>query len=295
MNYRTNYLIYQGLIFILLTSLAGACAVFDRRNTILINAVEEYLVPESKPGQYLLAPIYIPVGLAAGVLDAFVVHPLRMIPRAVQDTDDSLWEFSEESGYVTHAGSVVYRTAFSPVFFAGAWLFRSAFITSDPEYEEEKPPGMAEGSYSDFLKAGDEESLRYSLARCEGSSPSTADLVRTFEAYYPVIENQQSPDYDSLAMRALWCLRSRSKDRQAYSFFEDRLKAWEGPASRVLMSQSAEFIREQESPEAAHILLRAVRNPDIPWQTRHDILLQLVYMSNEEAKKTVVRELGDGR
>ncbi|MCB1169096.1 MAG: hypothetical protein KDK25_02120 [Leptospiraceae bacterium] len=284
-----------GLLVILLVALLGSCAVFDRRNTILINAVEEYMVPESETGQYLLAPIYIPVGLAAGVLDAFVVHPIRMIPRAIQDTDDSLWEFSEESGYVTHAGSVVYRAAFSPVFFAGAWLFRSAFITSEPDYEEEKPPGMAEGSYSDFLEARDEPSLLYSLRRCDGSSPSTGDLVRTYEIYFPSIQNQENPDYGSLPLMALRCLRSRLKDQRAHNFFENRLNTWNGPASRIVMNQAAEFFREQDSAEAARILLRAVRNPEIPWQSRHDILLQLVYISNEEAKKAVVQGLGDGR
>jgi hypothetical protein len=106
--------------------LLTGCAFFNRQNTPLLNVVERTIVPKSVSMRVALAPVVIPIGITAGALDVFVVHPIMVVPDALRDTREALWK-SRVTGYVTAMGSLIPRTAVTPVVFAGAWFGRSAF------------------------------------------------------------------------------------------------------------------------------------------------------------------------
>ena len=268
----------------------SSCAVFDRRNTILVNAVEEHMVPETQPSRLLLAPIYIPVGLMAGVLDAFVVHPVRMIPEALKDTDDALWEFSDESGYVTHAGSIVYRGAFSPVFFAAVWLARSAFIGLDGA-ETEAPADRPEGSYEDFLRTGNKPGLIYDLENCSVEAPSTALLVKTYQAFSAELSDADLGDgYGNPGFRAVLCLMER-KDEQSFQFFKARLTDSNDGQLRWIHNNAINYFRLKDSERAARVLLEALNVPGHSLELNMSILRGLMYMQDEGAQRLILRSI----
>jgi len=127
-------------IFFAITSLIiylfgfSNCAAFNRKNTPLIRAVENNLVPEKYPNKVLLAPVYLPIGIAGGILDIFIIHPALQIKPSFLETKNFLWKI-KFNGYFSEMGSLPVRAAFSPVFFSLGFLFRSAFdLDSDFEY-----------------------------------------------------------------------------------------------------------------------------------------------------------------
>lgn len=277
----------------LIFALSG-CAVFDRKNTILVNAVEQNLVPESGAARWLLAPIYLPVGLAAGVLDAFLVHPLRMIPEAISDTDDFLWEFSDETGYVTHAGSIVYRTAVSPVVFTVIWLARSAFIGFD-DGDLAEPESRPEGSYAELLQAGNKPGLIYDLNRCSITSPATDLLVRTIGIYEAELDSDAEGFYSNPAFLATECLIRREKDSAALKFFQDRLLNSPDGRWGWLEGRSIDYLQRMNSRQSAMILIQAVRQESLSEELRMAILRGLVAMDNEEARRLILDSMSGSR
>ncbi len=271
--------------------LAPGCAVFDRRNTILVNAVEENMVPENQPSRALMAPIYIPVGLMAGVLDAFIVHPIRMLPRAAEDTSDALWEFSDETGYVTHAGSVVYRAGFSPIFFSLVWLARSAFIgfDDDPVAPGERP----EGSYEDLLERRDVQGLRYDLARCDDKTIAVDLLIRTFDEFEDQsLEPGENRFYDSPAFLAVRCLESRDSE-SVFAFFQARLLAPESAELTWVHDQSIQYFQRHNSPRAARVLMKALIVPGRSREFKMAILRGAIFMNNSDAQQVILDSLSD--
>ncbi|PJZ26648.1 hypothetical protein CH352_04540 [Leptospira hartskeerlii] len=111
------------LIFILGFS---NCAVFNRNNTPLVVKVEENLVPEDTGKKIIAAPIFIPLGLVAGVLDLFIVHPIIRIPDAFNDTISLLWT-PRGNGYVTNMGFLPISIVLTPIVFTLDLLARSSF------------------------------------------------------------------------------------------------------------------------------------------------------------------------
>ena len=116
----------RALLMLLPLCVCCSCAVAVPENRRLVTWVEENLVPEGETEKVLVAPVVLPIGMAAGVLDAFVVHPAYVIDDAYESTMDALWR-DVDLGYVTYCGSLPFRAALTPVVFFGGALARSIF------------------------------------------------------------------------------------------------------------------------------------------------------------------------
>jgi hypothetical protein len=110
--------IFTFMIVIFLTSLLTNCAIFQKKNLLLVNAVEENLIPEDKNKKILALPLIVPVGMIAGLLDVFIVHPISVLPRVGRETISSLWTSREKLGYVTRMGTIPFSTIASPPVFS---------------------------------------------------------------------------------------------------------------------------------------------------------------------------------
>ncbi|MCB1165490.1 MAG: hypothetical protein KDK33_05020 [Leptospiraceae bacterium] len=275
--------------WLLLAVLFSQCAVFDRKNTILINAVEEHMVPETQPAKLFLALIYIPVGLVAGVGDAFVLHPLRMIPYAIDDTNDALWEFSDDTGYVTHAGSVVYRGLLSPVVFTGAWLFRSAFIT-DWDEETEEPESNA--PFRQSLDNGDVDAIQRALSRCSKAKPSTPEILEALRKYEGEFLSEDSDHrFRSMAYEGSQCLLSRPADPAIVAYFRRILTTPRLLEVSELQGPTLQYYSDQNTTEAARALINAASNGQLSMETRTALIQRVLYMQ-KSARKVLFDALG---
>jgi hypothetical protein len=111
----------------LVVALTG-CAFLNRDNTPALNAVEKRLWPQSTGKRVAAFPLVFPIGLAAIVTDAFVIHPLTVVDDAAEDTKDCLWEdWDWDDQYVTECAVLPWRAVFTPVVFAFDLLGRSMF------------------------------------------------------------------------------------------------------------------------------------------------------------------------
>ena len=106
--------------------LCCSCAVMDEENRHLVPWVEDHLVPETTVGKVLAAPVVLPVGVAAGILDAFIFHPITVVDDAYEDTADALWRDSRLD-YVAQCGSLPFKTAATPVVFVVDFAGRAMF------------------------------------------------------------------------------------------------------------------------------------------------------------------------
>lgn len=80
------------LFLFLLLLLLHSCAVLHTRNRYTLDLLDENLTPESPGVKVAMTPISIPVGLTAFLIDGVLIHPIRSLPCAV---DDSFWVFRE--------------------------------------------------------------------------------------------------------------------------------------------------------------------------------------------------------
>ncbi|MEI1280453.1 hypothetical protein V6Z05_19125 [Leptospira venezuelensis] len=114
-------------IFILIFSICfSSCASFRKENRILTNYLDKKVEPESTPAKIALAPIFIPVGLTSLVLDVFIIHPISVIPDAIDDTYKAVWK-DPSGGVVFQAVVFLPKVVISPLFFLVTFLGRSGF------------------------------------------------------------------------------------------------------------------------------------------------------------------------
>ncbi|TGK06444.1 hypothetical protein EHO60_15510 [Leptospira fletcheri] len=100
------------------------CAIFQRKNRILTSYLDEKVRPESTAAQIALSPVAIPVGVVSLFLDGLVLHPISVIPDALEDTYKVIW--------MDPTGGVIFQTivffpklVVTPVFFLVDFLGRS--------------------------------------------------------------------------------------------------------------------------------------------------------------------------
>jgi hypothetical protein len=136
-------MIQRLLIAMLLGWMMAGCACLNRDNTPLVNAVERNLVLKSTPAKIVTAPVIVPVGVIAGLLDVFVVHPFSVIPDSAHDTYDALWEH-RTGGYVTRMGSLVPLTALTPIVFTFDFAGRSMFDIPPYQHDAGEAQGRAD-------------------------------------------------------------------------------------------------------------------------------------------------------
>jgi hypothetical protein len=118
-------------------ALCCSCAFSNRENRHLVPWVEEHMVPESTGGRILAAPVVLPVGIVAGILDAFIFHPITVIDDAYRDTAELVWhDFG--TGYVTSSGVLPFKTIATPIVFTFSFLGRAMFDTPPNENTRER-------------------------------------------------------------------------------------------------------------------------------------------------------------
>ncbi len=110
----------------LLCSLLASCAVVERENRRLLSALDEHAIPASEPARWALAPIALPLGLAAVTTDAVIVHPATVLDDAWGDTVEWLWTSRGDSRF-RRAVMLPLVTIATPVVFSGDWLGRAVF------------------------------------------------------------------------------------------------------------------------------------------------------------------------
>jgi hypothetical protein len=110
------------LLLILL--LCAGCAVFDRDNRRTLNAMDEHLAPESTAARWAVAPVGLPAGIVALVLDAVIVHPSTVFDDAWDDTVDLLWTPRDETRF-RRAILLPLVTIATPFVYLGDWLGRA--------------------------------------------------------------------------------------------------------------------------------------------------------------------------
>jgi hypothetical protein len=108
--------------------LLTGCAFLNRDNTPLLNLVEEELWPESTGARVAVFPVVFPLGFAAVLTDAVVVHPVSVVGDAIEDTGDALWDdWDWENRYMTECAVLPWRAVATPIFFGGDFLGRAMF------------------------------------------------------------------------------------------------------------------------------------------------------------------------
>lgn len=122
--------------------LACSCAVFDVDNRRTLNWLDGHATPQSSGGRWALAPVALPVGIAAFAADACVVHPVCAVDDAWRDTHDFLWRHEQETELRSYAMAPL-RAVATPVVFASDWLVRALFAVPphEPEDAESQPEG----------------------------------------------------------------------------------------------------------------------------------------------------------
>jgi hypothetical protein len=121
------------LIALLLCSVTiSACAVTNKENRLVLNsldnAVEGSFITRSTTGKVVAAPIALPVGVTAGLIDMAVVTPVRAMVPAAEDTNTYLWKDPQGSD-LRQMMLFVPKIAATPVVFVTDWAFRSVFST----------------------------------------------------------------------------------------------------------------------------------------------------------------------
>lgn len=97
-----------------------------KENRRLTNSLDSVVAPESTMSKVLLAPVFLPVGAVSLASDAILIHPVAVVPDALDDTYETIWQ-EPEGSIIWQTFLFVPKVAFSPVFFSFDWLFRSLF------------------------------------------------------------------------------------------------------------------------------------------------------------------------
>lgn len=108
-------------------SACSGCAIFvDQANRRTLNLLDEKVRFESTTAKVAAAPVFIAVGLAAGLTDAVIVHPLVSIRPAYDDTSETVWENPQGSEF-RQAMIFLPKVAATPLVFVGDWALRVLF------------------------------------------------------------------------------------------------------------------------------------------------------------------------
>ncbi len=115
------------LLLIAVMGLAcSSCAFMNRQNLTLTNLSRKHLVPDNTAMQWVTSPVWVPLGLVAGVTDVVLVHPVSVIDDAWSQTAATVWAPSG-SGYVAETALFPLRVVATPPHWVVGWLGRSIF------------------------------------------------------------------------------------------------------------------------------------------------------------------------
>ncbi len=110
---------------ILLLLLFG-CACFNRDNRRLLNVMDDAIQPKSTAAKIALAPPGIVVGSLALAVDAFLVQPAVVIPKAADDIYQLFWK-PRDMDFMRKAILFIPIVVLTPPCFVGDWFARSFF------------------------------------------------------------------------------------------------------------------------------------------------------------------------
>jgi hypothetical protein len=120
------------LVLLLYSGTLSACAVMNKENRIVLNsldnAAEGSFITGSTTAKVVAAPIALPVGMTAGLIDMAVVTPVRATVPAAADTNSYLWKDPQGSD-LRQMMLFMPKVAATPIVFISDWAFRSVFTT----------------------------------------------------------------------------------------------------------------------------------------------------------------------
>jgi len=84
----------RAIVLLLLAAaiMLPGCAFTNEDNRPLTTALDGVVRPESTTAKLAMAPVFVPVGTATLLLDVFALHPIEVIPDALDDTYEVIWE-----------------------------------------------------------------------------------------------------------------------------------------------------------------------------------------------------------
>lgn len=264
MTYRNRNLPRRpaaGIALALVLACLSGCASFNPDNTPTLNLVRKHIVPESREMQVLAFPLVWPLGLAAGLLDTAVVHPVMVIDDAAYDTQRALWEDIDwDENYVTACVGLPWRAAFSPPAFAGSYFGRVLFDIPDRHAAERaaaKVRAAIETARQQIADGKPDEALRTLTA---------AELkpLGGQEAFEDVLA-----DYEIAALEAAW-------QAERYPMMQP---TWQ--TRRIL---------ESEKGDAMRALLERIReegNPVARWQAN---VVEMTATKDEARRRAILTE-----
>lgn len=114
----------------------AACAPIEREYRYTLDWLDRQAEPESTAGKLALAPLAVPVGLVAWVVDGVVIRFGLVGDDAWGDTVELLWELSDDTSDLFKASSLPLRAVLTPVVFVGDFVGRWLLPISDREDDD---------------------------------------------------------------------------------------------------------------------------------------------------------------
>lgn len=240
--------------------LCCSCAVMDEDNRHLVPFVEEHLVPESTAGKILAAPVVLPIGVAAGILDAFVFHPITVIDDAYDDTADALWRDSELE-YVAYCGSLPFKAAATPVVFTVDFAARAMFAIPHRRSRRREPP---KDEVAEFCKGitSAERDERIRALRALNVNQWTRLPDKMLDGIMAACEKfEKDAGLCALAMRRLWQASGRMTPAQAGKVLDAaaRFARRKEPELRANALKIVTTMAVNVQPQVATLRQKAVR------------------------------------
>lgn len=117
----------------------AGCTTLRTENRRTLDLCDAQLAPTAATARWLLLPMALPVGLAAGAIDTVVVNPICALDEAWHDTRDLLWVSREEST-LRRVLFTPLAAAATPFVFGSDWLLRVLAPMRTREPGQARPP-----------------------------------------------------------------------------------------------------------------------------------------------------------
>lgn len=159
----------------------SSCAFMNRRNRPLLNLCEKHMVPEDTSAKVVMAPVLVPMFLAASLVDAVLVHPVAIADDAWFQTQAAVWQPAGR-GYVTECALLPFRAAATPP----VWLLSA---TGRALFDIPRWPPSPAGLEKELL--GDDAEIRLIVVRelhrrsyrGEDIAPATRAMIEACKAH----------------------------------------------------------------------------------------------------------------
>ncbi|MCB9896960.1 MAG: hypothetical protein H6825_03035 [Planctomycetes bacterium] len=115
------------LVALLLVLAAPGCAWTNRDNRPVWNAFEQNLVPDDETLQWVTAPVTIPLGIVAIVVDLFVAHPIQVMDDAWGASTDGWHDIDWQAHYYSQTAFTLVRIPLTAVHLVLSFVGRSLF------------------------------------------------------------------------------------------------------------------------------------------------------------------------